>query len=202
MKSILLVGKYVLLTDILKQYIENNLCGWIVHTETYYQNISKTKAAQYDVVLIDLSNLKCLNINTLSAYLNLNNLILLTERISKDGIKLLKKVGARAILSKSTSIKKLISVIQKMNAPINSAMVLSDKIVAENGALHIIRISKREHEVAFKLLEGHSNREIASVLKITETTVKLHLKNLSDKLQAENRTQAALKFRALTCPPY
>jgi hypothetical protein len=44
-------------------------------------------------------------------------------------------------------------------------------------------------------VEGCSNREIAEKLVITEGTVKIHVPNILAKLQAENRTQAAMIAR-------
>jgi two-component system nitrate/nitrite response regulator NarL len=53
-------------------------------------------------------------------------------------------------------------------------------------------LSAREGEVLTNLLHGHSNKTIARELNISEATVKVHLKALLRKLQARNRTQAAI----------
>ena len=45
------------------------------------------------------------------------------------------------------------------------------------------------------LTEGKSNKEIARDLDITEPTVKLHMKTLFRKVEATNRTQAAMIAR-------
>jgi DNA-binding NarL/FixJ family response regulator len=45
------------------------------------------------------------------------------------------------------------------------------------------------------ILHGKSNKEIARDLDIQEVTVKLHLKTLSRKLGAKNRTHAAMIAR-------
>jgi two-component system nitrate/nitrite response regulator NarL len=42
------------------------------------------------------------------------------------------------------------------------------------------------------LLNGDSNKMIANHLNITEATVKVHLKSLLRKINASNRTQAAI----------
>ncbi len=42
------------------------------------------------------------------------------------------------------------------------------------------------------LREGHQNKIIAHQLGISESTVKVHLRNIMKKLRASNRTQAAL----------
>jgi len=52
--------------------------------------------------------------------------------------------------------------------------------------------SPREAEILERLMQGHSNKTIARQLGITETTVKVHLKSLLRKINANNRTQAAI----------
>jgi DNA-binding NarL/FixJ family response regulator len=50
-------------------------------------------------------------------------------------------------------------------------------------------LTRREHDIVHSLLRGRSNRDIASVLDITEHTVKTHLKNIFTKLQVKSRTE-------------
>jgi two-component system, NarL family, response regulator LiaR len=53
-------------------------------------------------------------------------------------------------------------------------------------------LTNREIEVLKCLAQGLSNREIASKLSISTRTVTTHIRNLLDKLELDNRTQAAL----------
>jgi len=53
-------------------------------------------------------------------------------------------------------------------------------------------LSKREVEILRCLLGGQSNKAIARNLNITESTVKMHFKNVMRKIRAQNRTQAAV----------
>lgn len=58
-------------------------------------------------------------------------------------------------------------------------------------------ITWREREILNQLFQGISNKLIAYNLGITEATVKMHMSNLSRKLDAQNRTQLlvnAMKF--------
>ena len=52
-------------------------------------------------------------------------------------------------------------------------------------------LSKRQREVISLVVNGMTNREIASTLIITENTVKVHLRNILDKLELRNRQQLA-----------
>ncbi|WP_256199413.1 response regulator transcription factor [Verrucomicrobium spinosum] len=50
--------------------------------------------------------------------------------------------------------------------------------------------SPREREVLAQMAKGRSNKEIASVLGLSEETVKRHVSNVLEKLGAQDRTQA------------
>ncbi|HYE50466.1 MAG TPA: response regulator transcription factor [Azospirillaceae bacterium] len=53
-------------------------------------------------------------------------------------------------------------------------------------------LSRREVQILACLLAGQSNKSIARRLSITESTVKMHFKNVMRKIRAQNRTQAAV----------
>jgi two-component system NarL family response regulator len=54
------------------------------------------------------------------------------------------------------------------------------------------RLTRRETEILELLAAGHSNREIAKRLFLSEKTVKAHLATVFRKLGVNNRTQAAM----------
>jgi len=50
------------------------------------------------------------------------------------------------------------------------------------------RLTAREHEVVGSLAKGHTNKEIANALGITEQTVKEHIKHIMEKTSSTTRT--------------
>jgi len=58
-------------------------------------------------------------------------------------------------------------------------------------------LSPREDEVYRLMAQGLSNREIAATLFISQSTVKVHVRHILEKLDVKSRTQAALKQREL-----
>ena len=58
-------------------------------------------------------------------------------------------------------------------------------------------LTSRELEILEILSQGHSNRTIASKFEISTNTVKFHLKNLYEKVQVDNRTQAVAFYNKL-----
>ena len=55
------------------------------------------------------------------------------------------------------------------------------------------RLTEREVEVLQLVTAGQRNREIAAELGISENTVKFHLKNIVEKLHAQNRAELAAR---------
>ena len=53
------------------------------------------------------------------------------------------------------------------------------------------RLSDRERQVLLEIRRGKTNREIASILGISISTVNKHVQNVLTKLQVRNRAQAA-----------
>jgi len=64
--------------------------------------------------------------------------------------------------------------------------------LSSEAALRTRGVSGREGEILRSLLSGHSNKMIARQLGISEATVKVHLKAVMRKINAQNRTQVAV----------
>ncbi len=58
-------------------------------------------------------------------------------------------------------------------------------------------LTEREIQIVEQLLAGHSNKEIANTLHISENTVKTHLKHLFEKFNAKDRLALVLKIQRL-----
>ena len=58
-------------------------------------------------------------------------------------------------------------------------------------------LTHRELEVMQQLAAGRTNRDIASILGITEHTVKFHVNSILEKLGAESRTEAVVRAARL-----
>lgn len=59
--------------------------------------------------------------------------------------------------------------------------------------LEKLSLTPREAEVLLWVAQGKANGEIATILKLSEKTVKIHLGHILEKLGVENRTAAALR---------
>ncbi|HEY4045266.1 MAG TPA: response regulator transcription factor [Acidobacteriaceae bacterium] len=96
--------------------------------------------------------------------------------------------GARGYILKDAPAKDLLECIQSVMEdqtwippPVGSKLA---KRVADRG------LTTREMEVIREVVRGRSNKEIASRLNISESTVKVHMTHILDKLQVTSRTEA------------
>lgn len=63
-------------------------------------------------------------------------------------------------------------------------------------------LTRREAEVLYLLLQGHSTRAIAGRLHISTATVQKHLKNTYRKLNVHNKIEALQKTKWLLAALY
>jgi DNA-binding NarL/FixJ family response regulator len=52
-------------------------------------------------------------------------------------------------------------------------------------------LTQRETEILRLVVEGPSNKAIAQALSVSENTIKYHMRNILQKLDVQNRTEAA-----------
>lgn len=101
------------------------------------------------------------------------------------------KAGAQGYVLKNTTRDKLIPALRAVASgqqwiPKEIASRLAERTIFEE-------LTAREIEVLEQMAKGLANKEIANVLKISEHTVKGHLKNILGKLLAADRTEAVTK---------
>lgn len=155
------------------------------------QAIRRYSELQPDVMLLDLQMPKVHGIDVLTevrkAYPSARVIILTTydfEQLASKAI----AAGAQAYLLKSSVRKDLINTIRSVVSGRRhvDAEVASTLATYADGE----SLTARETSVLALVAEGNSNREIGSVLSITEETVKGHIKSILSKLSANDRAHA------------
>jgi len=114
--------------------------------------------------------------------------IILTTADSDGEIQRALRAGASAYVLKSMPKNELLDVIRSVHSgrryvPPQVAARLAEHIGEED-------LTQRELEVLRLIRDGYRNKQIADRLAIAETTVNFHIKNLVEKLQANDRTHA------------
>lgn len=104
------------------------------------------------------------------------------------------RAGAMGFLLKDAPAENLVQTIQKVYL----GEVFIQPEIASRTLRELVRpkaaplesLSEREREVLILIAQGLSNRDIAEKLVLSEGTIKNHVSNILNKLQAENRTHA------------
>lgn len=101
--------------------------------------------------------------------------------------------GAAGFLPKTMSPRSLIAALRFMAAgEIYAPMAMFTEREATAVSLTGAQLTARETEVLRLLCRGLANKEIARELDLQEVTVKLHVTTLYRKIDARNRTHAAM----------
>lgn len=170
------------------------------------EGVKRAKQLKPDVVLLDLhmpgtSGLEALRL--LVEDVPETQVVMLT--VSEDTEDLLEtlRAGARGYLLKNIDTEFLLESIRRaargesvMSPQI--AHVLADSLRAppkDNIAVADInpgKLSPREREIIVMLAHGSSNKEIARVLNLSESTIKIHVQGILRKLNLAKRVQAAV----------
>ena len=115
-------------------------------------------------------------------------IIMLTTSDSDGEIHRALRAGAAAYVFKSMPKNELLDVIRSVHSgrrhiPQEVAARLAEHLGEDD-------LTIRELDVLRLIRDGYRNKQIADQLAIAETTVNFHIKNLVDKLQANDRTHA------------
>jgi DNA-binding NarL/FixJ family response regulator len=98
------------------------------------------------------------------------------------------RAGAAAYLLKSMPNEQILSVIRSVHGGRKHVPAeVAARLAEHYGEEHL---TARELGVLRLIRDGHRNKQIADELGIAETTVNFHIKNLVDKLGANDRTHA------------
>lgn len=122
--------------------------------------------------------------------------VMLVDRYDRGRMLAAIEAGTSAYIAKSTSpeaLVKMLDLVMLGEVIIPGAVLdqLQDPVAAQS-PFSMNGLTEREAAILQCLTEGASNKLIARKLDITEATVKVHIKAILRKLQAKNRTQAAL----------
>jgi DNA-binding NarL/FixJ family response regulator len=156
-----------------------------------------------DVVLMDLnlpgvSGVEC--VRRLKKLLPKLQILVLTVYEDSEKVFAALKAGAGGYLLKRTSPDKLLEAIrdiQQGGAPMSSHIarqVVQSFQRSARSTPEVETLSPREEEILYLVSGGYHNKEIASRLSISLETVRVHLRNIYEKLHVHSRSEAVVKL--------
>jgi DNA-binding NarL/FixJ family response regulator len=162
------------------------------------------ESAAPDVVLLDVRMPKRSGIEACLAIkegVPTAKIIMLTVSDEEADLYEAVKSGASGYLLKDSSIEEVAQAVrvvadgQSLISP-SMAIKLIDEFKQmskpEKASGPGLRLTERELDVLRLVAQGHSNKEIAARLYISENTVKNHVRNMLEKLQLHSRMEAVM----------
>lgn len=153
--------------------------------------INEFRRHRPDITLMDLRLPGTDGVDTLIAIRGefpLARIIMLTTSDGDAEIQRALRAGAAAYVLKSMPKDELLAIVRSVHAggrhiPPAVAARLAEHLGEDD-------LTTRELEVLELIRDGYRNKQIADQLAIAETTVNFHIKNLVEKLGANDRTHA------------
>jgi len=173
--------------------------------KNYEEGVSLCKEMKPDLVLMDIKSAQDTELDAIKRirkYVPDTLVIVLANHESDDILFAALRSGATGFLLKNSSFVNVLAslrAVERGEAAISRKMTRSivDEFVRMCGDYYgtqdgeIEKLTPREQDVLKFVSTGATNREIANQLNITESTVKIHVSNILEKLSLRNRREAA-----------
>lgn len=194
---ILLADDHEMVRDTISAYLETEGRAAVVSVADYTSAMKTLNAkGPFDLVLLDF-NMPGMNgldglADAVKNHPNQAFAILsgtAPNKIAQEAV----EMGAIGYIPKTMGAKSLINAVRFMIAGETFVPVSALGDTGETPETEFTKqFSQRERQVLSGLCLGRANKEIARELELQEVTIKLHVRTLCKKLNAKNRTQAAL----------
>lgn len=194
---ILLADDHELVRETIAAFLENE-DGFYVIQCSDLPSVQKALVAHdpFDLVLLDYQMPGMNGLSGLQTILNAvrpRHVALISGTADKSVAEEALEMGAAGFLPKTMAAKSLVNAVKFMAMGEKYAPVDFMTQEAEEAA-HPLKdlLTARELQVLSCLTRGLANKEIAREIDLQEVTIKLHVKTLCRKLEAKNRTHAAM----------
>lgn len=197
--NVLIADDHGMILDILSMYLgaQNDMTVKTANDVDAAMEILKS-GVPIDVVLLDYNMPGMNGLQGFTRVFKANGerpVAILTGNPSRRMLDDALAAGASGILPKTMPARSLANAIRFINAgetfmPLSLMREELNSPAASSGPL-----SAREMTVLAFLGEGKQNKEIANQLDLSEATIKMHVKSICKKLDANNRTHAVINAR-------
>lgn len=194
---VLIADDHDLVREILAAYLMREP-GFEIETAADFQSAAKKIKSEekFDLVLLDYNMPGMNGVHGLAEAIAMSSgrpVAVISGTAPRSVIQEVLASGAIGFLPKNMSARSLVHAIRFMASGEKYAPIdfLAAKDLSPENSLAAL-LTKRELEVLKGLTRGLSNKEIGRDVALQEVTVKLHLKTLCRKINARNRTHAAV----------
>ncbi|WP_053447441.1 response regulator [Kocuria palustris] len=156
-----------------------------------------------DIILMDIQMPRVDGVEAVAEVLRLlprTHVVMITTFTSREAVVPALRAGALGYVLKSDPPERLLSAVREAVAgrtqlsPQALEAVVGHLRESDNRASlpASVTLTARESEVLNHLAEGHSNREIAELMVLSEKSVKLHVTHMVSKFQVRDRLQLVI----------
>lgn len=193
---ILLADDHDMVRDTLTLFLKSEGIGEVTSVRNFEEALAAaTSGEPYDLILLDYS-MPGMNglegVERMRAEAGQIPVAILSGTAPPSVAHAAIDAGAAGFLPKTMGAKSMASAIRFMAMGETYVPV---EFLQQNAQRRVADLTERETEVLRGICDGKSNKEIARDLELQEVTIKLHVKTLCRKLDARNRTQAAMIAR-------
>lgn len=196
--KILIADDHDLVREAIAAYLRSDGVEAVDHASSLDGALSAVAAAEggYDVILLDYDMPGMAGLKGLARMRDAaaeTPVALISGAANRSVAEEALAMGAAGFVPKTMAAGSLVNAVRFMAAGEQYAPVkwMTEAEKEEANPL-AEKLSERELQVLGGLCHGKSNKEIARDLDLQEVTIKLHVKTLCRKLDAKNRTQAAM----------
>ena len=202
MINVMLADDHVLIREGIKQLLEfDGSMKVIAEASDGIECLEKLKNVKPDILLLDINMPNMNGIDVLKELKEKNDplkVLILTVHSEVEYLVKAVDIGANGYILKDSGSAEL---KQAINAVIDEGSYIQPNLIpALNSRLinrdmdreKLASLTKREVEILTQVACGMFNKEIAVNLNISERTVKNHISNIFKKIDASDRTQAAV----------
>lgn len=165
-----------------------------------------SKNGAYDIVLLDFNMPDMAGLESIGSVMEANaphDVVLLSGAASPMSVTRALSKGIKGYIPKSSSMKSLVSAIKlvlsgEIYVPYSffQSSAGADKSLNSEGSKGNF-LTEREKKILYAVANGESNKQIAHDLGLSEVTIKVAMRSICEKLDAKNRTQAAIIAKQL-----
>lgn len=191
---IILADRHVLVRNAIASFMAAAGLPAVTQTGSLSDLLGQLGAQKFDLALLDGSVVGIEDVPVIAAMAPHTKIAMLTGFVGKEQVESTLRAGALGVISKTMTGEDFITAIKELLA---GKQVVPAIIPAAAGSAHgtPYALTRRELDVLRGLFAGKSNKEIGRDLELQEVTIKLHVKTLSRKLNAKNRTHATMIAR-------
>jgi len=194
--NVLIADDHQLVRDMISLFLSAQP-GFSVSVAESYQDVYTVlhKSEPFDVVMLDvqmqgMDGIR--NVEVLVREFSGSSIVIFSGVASDQFVQDALKVGAKGYIPKTLPFKSLLNAIRLVASGesfVPSSFLTKDR--SEDVAAKF-SLSESELSVLRMVCAGMANKEIAREMETTEVLIKMHMRGICKRLDAKNRTQAAV----------